>query len=492
MDCNKTPPCWHEEVYIEPSSNAATAGFQRPAPGKRLAASTHNGREDKWGNYSTHSSVFNDGMTFPAPLVLPDDALDMDPKYPPQSFLSWLSYHKTVPVTSERNTIYVVPPPEKAKGMGGFMKGWSTPDVPEEDQHPHLYEKLSAPKAEDICDYLRAFYHDMPVKVYDGKFSWKKWTTAKTKGKGADKDAPSYIGLSAPAPSNELVGIRYRPSPDGIAKQQLNLSDILEVLLENVPSDAYAILMLIDEDLYEDDEDDFCCGRAYGASRICVVSSFRYNPYLDRHAEIYHRHMWPESHCKAYADGLCTSNSERPAKRAKPTTLTVALRPHGTLSDPPPAEPFLAAIKASRATDDPIMKGHCDVLWFSRVGRTASHELGHCLGFDHCVYFACVMQGTGFIAEDMRQPPYLCPVCLQKLSWALAHMSGSGSMMYLQKKYIKERYRALQQFCDSWKVVGMFAGWGAWLEKRLEAIEDEEKSQLSSQTFADLLSEPGP
>ncbi len=34
---------------------------------------------------------------------------------------------------------------------------------------------------------------------------------------------------------------------------------------------------------------------------------------------------------------------------------------------------------------------------------------------DHDVYYARVMQGTTSLAEDVRQPPYLCPADLAKV-----------------------------------------------------------------------------
>eukprot|EP00698_Gefionella_okellyi_P003052 TRINITY_DN12872_c0_g1_i1.p3 TRINITY_DN12872_c0_g1~~TRINITY_DN12872_c0_g1_i1.p3 ORF type:complete len:122 (+),score=33.82 TRINITY_DN12872_c0_g1_i1:808-1173(+) len=39
----------------------------------------------------------------------------------------------------------------------------------------------------------------------------------------------------------------------------------------------------------------------------------------------------------------------------------------------------------------------------------------HLLGFDHCIYYACVMNGSGHLAEDFSQPMHLCPVDLRKL-----------------------------------------------------------------------------
>ena len=43
------------------------------------------------------------------------------------------------------------------------------------------------------------------------------------------------------------------------------------------------------------------------------------------------------------------------------------------------------------------------------------HELGHMLGFAHCVFFRCVMNGSNHLDEADARPMQLCPVCLRKL-----------------------------------------------------------------------------
>jgi archaemetzincin len=101
-------------------------------------------------------------------------------------------------------------------------------------------------------------------------------------------------------------------------------------------------------------------------------------------------------------------------------------------------------------------------LWLGRVCRTASHELGHCFGIAHCVYYACSMQGSASIIEDARQPPYLCPVDLAKV------LKATGAD-------VKERYEALVSFCDQHKDAHLFAGYGAWIRGRLEQIEPKQE-----------------
>lgn len=38
----------------------------------------------------------------------------------------------------------------------------------------------------------------------------------------------------------------------------------------------------------------------------------------------------------------------------------------------------------------------------------------------HCVYAACIMNGSGNLEEDYRQPIHLCPVDLRKFQHALS------------------------------------------------------------------------
>jgi archaemetzincin len=84
------------------------------------------------------------------------------------------------------------------------------------------------------------------------------------------------------------------------------------------------------------------------------------------------------------------------------------------------------------------------------------------------------MQGTAGMAEDVRQPPYLCPVCLAKITCAVAGELQSGNADQ-EQIYVKERYKALVSFCDKWKHVGMFAGYGAWLQARVETLEAKQR-----------------
>ncbi|KAL4942060.1 hypothetical protein BDV06DRAFT_222559 [Aspergillus oleicola] len=147
-----------------------------------------------------------------------------------------------------------------------------------------------------------------------------------------------------------------------------------------LPSDAYALCLLLSHSLFESEDDEFVCGRA------------------------------------------------------------------------DPNAPLSAALAAFTSTkmSTPL------TLWLSRVFRTMTHELGH------CVYYACLMQGSTSMQEDMRQPPFLCPVDLAKL---LSSMRVT----------IEERYKALLEYCEREEIRDEphFAAQAAWLKASLGVCDSE-------------------
>lgn len=451
--------CQHQKIYVDCAPGAQASGFERPPAPKRLAAATASGRLTANYQYATAEEDFNNGEIFPGPLALPNDAVCLEGEEPASSFKSWKQIVKSygIGVTNDRKTIYVIPPPEVTSEVADLMSGWSNVHVPAGEESPDVPEELIPPRIDDLCDLLGEFYHGMPVKKFEGTFRWRLWNDTKRRQKTERR-----LGLETPDPKPELFGVKYRPSLDGIAKQQLHLNDILDAMLPRVPSDAHAIVMMIDYDLYEDEEDDFCCGRAYGGSRVCIVSSLRYHPRLDYYAAIELEHMWPASHCQTYVDWFC-SESQPPVKRAKDAAVPV-VKTNTKLA-------LGAAVQAAKKTMIPKTVDDYNALWFSRVARTLSHEIGHCLTLGHCVYFSCMMQSTGGMAEDVRQPPYLCPICLEKLSYNLSTLVSGSSMIDRQRLWILGQHKSMKEYCRKWTNVGMFAGFEAWLGKRIEAME---------------------
>lgn len=452
--------CHHNELQLDCSPFAEEAGFSRPSAERRLAATTRSGRNPLAASrrggtrvQSSNAKVPGDpDWAFPGPLILPDDGLALDPKDPPQSFRSWLlEQHRNKP-TSRRKTLYVARAPEVTAEMR-HMQDWTRPRVDSKGKPSKRANASSGrtepPDTSDYVDYLTAFYHGMPVKEFPQRLSWVPWSDDT---EGSDKG--EYIGLGT---TQSCTRIRVRPPPDGIFSKQLNLDDILDMAIEILPEDAYAIIIIVDHDLYEDEEDTFCCGRAFGGSRVAVVSAARYHPVLDKYEDIDRSHAWPSSHCKAYVDDLCSAAGLETNTSAPQRGIELA--------------PMLAAVEAARGLGPDTKVGNERGLWFSRLARTVSHELGHCLGMDHCNYYACMMQTTSGIPEDVRQPPYLCPVCLAKITHAVSSELQRGDETR-NALYVQERYQALVEVCERWKHVGLFAAYGAWLRTRLDSLQE--------------------
>jgi len=56
-------------------------------------------------------------------------------------------------------------------------------------------------------------------------------------------------------------------------------------------------------------------------------------------------------------------------------------------------------------------------LCLSRMMNVCSHEIGHMLGFNHCITAKCVMNGSNNLYETDQSPNRLCTECQKKLCW---------------------------------------------------------------------------
>ncbi|KAJ2894792.1 hypothetical protein MKZ38_007221 [Zalerion maritima] len=479
--------CQHPSIYLAPSPHADEVGFQRTPLEKRIGATTRSGRAPKTLDL-TEDDISG---SFPAPLVLPDDDLAHDPKCPPQSLRSWINNKVDYnPPTSRRCVVYVADAPEISSGVE-FMRGWMKPNMavsssksrkrkraatkptsPEDVLEGGAGGGVPLPKAEDVVKYLGAFYHGLEVKApAPSRLRFVPWDAS-----GSD----DYVGFQTS--KDNCVRVRTRPSPDGRATRQLNLSDLLDGLMDALPERAYSIALMVHHDLYEDEEDDFCCGRAYGASRICVVSSFRYHPDFDAGEGVDRAHMWPASHCAKYVDRVCgvkqTQSKSRVGGGGRRCSVADGESRQGAMHK-----------AVSEVLPLPLPSSNDDLhhLWLSRFVRTASHELGHCMAIDHCVYYACVMQSTAGLVEDGRQPPYMCPVCLAKMTSSLHSFNRKANgerdvkSADTPEKYVVDRYRALLAVMEEkkWQKTGLFVGFRGWLEARLRQV-DEDRAAIFS------------
>lgn len=347
------PRCSHGSLSLkQPSDHATEVGYTIPSG--LDSAKTWNG-------------------TFPAPLILPGDELAFDPTYEAQSLQHWMEEEYRNEVTAARRTIYIVPPPAVNVEVS-FVKEWSKPQ--ESSDSPGT--DAETPRFNDIVSYLSAFYHPLPVKLLT-KPGLELTTHSRPSSKKARRSNSTTIGLNMPGQG--VIDIRARRSKDDIFSHQLNLDNLLDAAIFLLPSDAYAVLLLTHHDLYEDEEDDFCCGRAYGGSRVAVVSTARYNPSLDACQDVELEHAWPASHCQHYVD-LKVRGAKPPRKRRRcPKTIEV---PKAPMADWDGRSGLYQAVKSLRSLPLPSTPEEMSHLWLGRVCKTAAHELGHCFGMDHC------------------------------------------------------------------------------------------------------------
>ncbi|KAH0353206.1 hypothetical protein KCU83_g3344, partial [Aureobasidium melanogenum] len=408
---------------LEPSRVAIQTGYHRPNKAQRARAA---GLKD--------DSTFND-EDYPAPLVLPDDEIDSNPKYPLQSLVGWQKLLTPKNLPSKRKQIYVAAPP-------GFTK-----DCPplQKTQWPHRH--LLPPRYEHVLEYLAAFYTGLEVtELPKETLVFDKWTDSEI-----TKPDNSFVALNTP---RESIRVRKRKMPKNGRGFQLSLNDMLDAAIAVLPSDALALLLLMDFDMYEDDDDEFGCGRAYGYSHVCIVSSFRYNPSLDKGLKLDRQHVWPASHCAAYVQAQVNKFIEPSEPTAPKFKALTPLQP---------SKPLTRAIQAHQSAN-----ASSAAMWLERVCRTASHELGHCLGMDHCMYYACIMQGSNSIPEDLRQPPYLCPIDNAELDTLIAARGDKTKVGATQREL------ALLQFVTGHnKNNGGFAAFRAWLGAKLGHEDDE-------------------
>ncbi|RYN58551.1 hypothetical protein AA0118_g7272 [Alternaria tenuissima] len=446
--------CKHAILHLEPSPFAELAGYEQPDAAARAAAETTSGRAPKKGkDYSIG--------TFPGPLVLPHDDLNYDPDSEPQTTKEWLNAEtrNRLLSTTGRDTLYVAQVPKISKKVE-FMRDWVIPTGhgASEDRQ----EAEPPPSADLFVDYLAAFYHNMPVRLLPTPLTWTQWgSSSKPFSRYRSAALPKYVGLLDS--EDRCTRIRVRPPPDSAFPAQLNLDDILDMTISILPVDAYALVILVDHDIYESEDDDFCCGRAYGGSRVAVVQTARYSPVLDKRQgeQIDRSHMWPWSHCKTFVDDLCATEDVE----AKPATKKQ--------KDLSKNSAMAAAVALASAYKPVSPVQEVQALWFSRLARTVSHELGHCFGIAHCVYYACNMQGTGSMREDVRQPPFLCPVCEAKIAHAIIG-ELSGGHEEEKRIWVKQRCQTLGRFCKDLEHRGresaMWRGLDAWLEERLKVL----------------------
>ena len=200
--------------------------------------------------------------------------------------------------------------------------------------------------------------------------------------------------------STKEVKLRTRHDrPSG--HTQIGVKSVLDQLKGLVPTDARCLVAVTLHDFYCDASDLFIAGLSNGNARVAAFSFFRYDPRLEFGDEFWHD--WK--------------------LKVRPTNSMAQM----------------------------ILMRSC---------RLLTHEIGHLLGIDHCIYYACLMNGSGHLQEDFSQPLFLCPIDLKKLG-RLAEFD------------VVRRYEQLLEFCTE----NSFEDETKILERRLSILRKGAKNK---------------
>ena len=187
---------------------------------------------------------------------------------------------------------------------------------------------------------------------------------------------------------------RERPDFIGHDHTQLKVGPLLGLLADCRPTDVHCLVGVTMYDLYDDHTDSFSVGMAAGGSGVGVFSFCRYAP------------------------GFSLFRAPR---RAVPTGAAAA------------------------------------ALLLQRCCKTLVHEIAHTYYVGHCVFYDCIMRGSGHLAEDFAIPMHLCPVDLRKFQ-------------FVCKFDVVGRYQKLRHFYETY---GMAAE-AQWVRARLQQLRPDD------------------
>ncbi|XP_076823221.1 archaemetzincin-2-like isoform X1 [Clavelina lepadiformis] len=201
-----------------------------------------------------------------------------------------------------------------------------------------------------------------------------------------------------PSMSVEETKCQYRVN-QLTGKFQLRASDIITHLKKVKPSYAYCVIALTMIDLYPKPSWDFVYGLASSNDGVGLFSLARYD-------DIFYE-TWTQG------KDVVRNNSD------------------GSLDYSVFGNPILRLDGSSFQV--------CSKLLF-RACKVMSHEICHMFGLKHCIWSACVMNGSNHLQESDRRPAFLCPVCLRKLQTILG--------FDLVKRYKSLRAWATEKFWE--------------------------------------------
>ncbi|EDO38259.1 predicted protein, partial [Nematostella vectensis] len=248
---------------------------------------------------------------------------------------------------------FVLPTPYKKHRALGIRKREITKEY-EPD-----FDRMS-PDIHVLARYAQLFY-DLPVvvlpkvdlKIPEEKDGPVMWCeSASEPSDGEDKPRSKRRKSSRIASNMHILDHRWNTG-----RIQLKVDGILKLLSRHRPPNTLCLIALTMSDLYEEEPDLFVAGMASGNKGVAVFSFARYDPVITFSTE-----FWYEIEK--------TFNF----KEEERTSL--------------------------------MLQRSCKLL---------VHEIAHLFGIDHCIWYACCMNGSGHLGEDFSQPIHLCPVDLHKV-----------------------------------------------------------------------------
>jgi len=338
----------------------------------------------------------------PSPLS-PYDWLAQDVESP-QSFSDYyqsicLRNGKFKPfANANKSTIYILP-------LGSF----NNPETNE------CYVDLNL-----LVQYTKAFYTGCQVSFLPVANITQRFTK-----EDRTKEKPKFYWLQEDEKHEYEIKGRYDKNTK---KRQLNVNPILDLLanirkkreFQRTHNDCFCIMCVTLEDLYDDHPDLFVAGMANGGSKVAVFSFARYAPHVSETMSVEHWWDWN------------FQNSNKPQKSKKKKQ-----------SQKENQEEEGERTKEYRAE------------WLKRSVKLLVHELGHLYGIGHCIYFDCIMNGSGHLEEDFRQSLHLCPIDLKKLTFRLPNFDP---LIW---------YQNLLKFYKEQNQTNVFQSEQTWIEKKI-------------------------
>jgi archaemetzincin len=214
--------------------------------------------------------------------------------------------------------------------------------------------------------------------------------------------------------SSNFNGVDVKTDED--KKMQINSEQLMNILSQELPNDAFCLIGLIDTDLYQESinkNDKVIFKPTYGSKsvskRTSIFSFARYDPYFNKNRD----NISKERKMKIY------------------------------------------------------------MLLLKRVCKAIIKEICHMFGMKNCIFFSCLMNGNASLYEFDNKPIELCPICLRKLITNInckgrdicnSRMKNPNAVL---DRFVKLRDTLQENF------YGMFENEVSWLDARIEFLKNE-------------------